>query len=43
MAAAAGQIRVEPKSKPNQVYIASEVFSRNIETLCEYLTVAAKN
>ena len=29
----------QPKFKPDQVYIASEVFSRNIEMLCEYLTV----
>ncbi len=33
----------QPKFKPNQVYIASEVFSRNIETLCEYLMATPKN
>ncbi|UCC98911.1 MAG: hypothetical protein JSW66_03295 [Phycisphaerales bacterium] len=31
----------QPKFEPGMVYIASEVFSRNIETLSEYLTATA--
>jgi len=33
----------QPKFKLNTPYIASEVFSRNIETLSEYLMATQKN
>jgi len=33
----------EGAATADQIYIASEVFSRNVETLCEYLTATAGN
>jgi hypothetical protein len=33
----------QPKFKPDTPYISSQVFSRNIETLSEYLMATQKN
>ena len=43
MREAACFFRTKAASHGGYVYIASEVFSRNIETLCEYLTATAGN